>query len=259
MDEHEIRKALSDMPLRGLRFFAQTASTNDAALAWAAEGAPDLSLVYAEEQTHGRGRGIRQWLTPPGVSLAFSLVLRPRAEEESSLQMFSALGALAVCEAVEALELHPEIKWPNDVLLNRQKFCGILADAVWLNEKADHVVLGIGVNVLAGSVPRPEDLNYPATCLEVEAGKTLDRLALLHEILVAFLYWRNLFSGTLFMSAWERHLAFCGELVGVRGKAGEERVGQVEGLERDGSLRLRSPGGTGFVVQYGEVHLRPLV
>lgn len=259
MNEHDVRKSLSDLPLQGLRFFEQTSSTNDVALAWATDGALDLSLVCAEEQTRGRGRGSRHWLTPPGVALAFSLVLRPKPEEASSLPLFSALGALAVCEAVEALGLHPEIKWPNDVLLNQRKFCGVLADAVWLAEKADSVVLGIGVNVAPASVPPPDELNFPATCLESEAGRSLDRLSLLREIVSALLYWRALFSSDLFMLTWEQRLAFRGQLVEVRGEAGEGRIGQVEGLERDGSLRLCSPGGSTFTVQFGEVHLRPVV
>jgi BirA family biotin operon repressor/biotin-[acetyl-CoA-carboxylase] ligase len=259
MNEREIRKILSALPLNGLRFFAQVGSTNDAALAWAAEGAQDLSLVCAEEQTSGRGRGSRRWLTPPGVSLAFSLVLRPRPEEESCLQLFSALGALAVCEAVEALGLSPEIKWPNDVLLHGRKFCGVLADAVWLQEKAESVVLGIGVNVVPGSIPPPERVSFPATCLEDEAGKQVDRLLLLSEILHAILYWRGQFSSVQFLRTWERHLAFRGQQVEVRPEAGKARIGRIEGLERDGSLRLSSPNGTLFTVRYGEVHLRPVV
>ena len=77
MDERTLRKALSNIPLGGLRYFEQTGSTNDVALAWAAAGAPDLALVVAEEQTAGRGRGSHSWFTPPGAALAFSLVIRP--------------------------------------------------------------------------------------------------------------------------------------------------------------------------------------
>ncbi|MEW6092508.1 MAG: biotin--[acetyl-CoA-carboxylase] ligase [Chloroflexota bacterium] len=259
MNEHDIRKTLSDLPLQGLRFYEQTGSTNDVALAWAADGAPDLSLVCANEQTRGRGRGSRRWLTPPDVALAFSLILRPKPSEVFSVPLFSALGALAVCEAVEALDLSPEIKWPNDVLLNGRKFCGILADAVWLDEKVDSVVLGVGVNVAPASVPPAEELNFPATCLEGEAGRPLDRLHFLHEILLALLYWRGQFANDLYMRAWERHLAFRGQQVEVRGEVGAGWVGQVEGLERDGTLRLRSPDGNEFKIQYGEVHLRPVV
>ena len=77
MDEQSLQKALTNIPLGGLRYYEQTGSTNDIALAWAAAGVPDLALVLAEQQTAGRGRGSHSWFTPPGAALAFSLVLRP--------------------------------------------------------------------------------------------------------------------------------------------------------------------------------------
>ena len=168
MDERSLRKSLSSMPLGGLRYFKQIGSTNDVALAWAAADAPDLALVYAEQQTAGRGRGSHRWFTPPGAALAFSLVLRPLPDEQSSLTLFSALGALAVCEVLEAQGLRPEIKWPNDVLLNRRKVCGILAESVWMGDKLDSLVLGIGMNIKPEAVPPADQLNFPATCLELE-------------------------------------------------------------------------------------------
>lgn len=259
MNEKEIYNSLSALPLNGLRFFAQTASTNDAALAWAAEGAQDFSLVCADEQTRGRGRGSHQWITPAGVSLAFSLILRPRGEEASCLQLFTALGAVAVCEAVEALGLQPEIKWPNDVLLGGRKFCGVLVDTAWMDEEAEVVVVGIGVNVSSGSVPPPEGLAFPATCLEQEAGKPVNRLRLMREILHAVVYWRGLMAGSLFLRTWERHLAFRGEMVAVDSDGGQRRLGRVEGLEADGSLRLSSPEAAPFTVQFGEIRIQPVV
>src|SRR5512136_691257 len=101
MDERTLRKTLSNISLGGLRYFEQTGSTNDMALAWAAEGAPDLALVYAEQQTAGRGRGGRRWFTPPGSALAFSLILRPTPPEHQFPARFSALGALAVCDVLK--------------------------------------------------------------------------------------------------------------------------------------------------------------
>ena len=259
VDERLLRKTLSYLPLGGLRYFEQTNSTNDIALAWAASGARDLALVYAEEQTLGRGRSGRQWFTPAGTALAFSLILRPLPGEQQSLSLFTALGALAVCEAVGLLGLQPEIKWPNDVLLNRRKFCGVLVEAIWLGEKVDSVVVGVGINVVAASVPAPELLNFPATCLDAEAQRTIDRLALLRDVFQALLYWRGLIGKDVFLHAWEHRLAFRGETVEVRSEAGEAKLGKIEGLEGDGSLRLRSPQSEIFTVHVGEVHLRPLV
>ncbi len=259
MDEPTLRKILSDIPLGGLRTYQQVGSTNDIALAWAAEGAPDLALVVAEEQTSGRGRNHRRWFTPPGTALAFTLINRPSTTEEQSIPLFSGLGALAVCEALGLRGLRPEIKWPNDVLLNRRKVCGILAEAVWLGDKVDAIILGIGVNVTPGALPPPEQLNFPATSIEAELGKSVDRLDLLRDILQALLYWRSLLSKDVFPTAWEKYLAFKGEQVEIRTDGVAARKGRVEGLEPDGSLRLRSSDGQVFTVQFGEVHLHPVL
>jgi BirA family biotin operon repressor/biotin-[acetyl-CoA-carboxylase] ligase len=259
MDESFFRRFLSDIPLGGLRIFDQVGSTNDVALAWAAEGAPDLALVFSEEQTSGRGRSNRSWFTSPGTALAFSLINRPSTDEEQSIPLFSGLGAVAVCEALGLRGLHPEIKWPNDVLLHQRKVCGILAEAVWLGDKVDAIILGIGVNVTTEAVPSTEKLNFPATSVEAELGSRVDRLVLLRDILQALLYWRSLLTKDVFPMAWEKYLAFKGDQVEIQSEGVTTRKGQVEGLERDGSLRLNSPEGQVFTVHFGEVHLHPVL
>ena len=265
MDERTLRKALSNIPLGGLRYFEKTGSTNDVALAWAAAGAPDLALVFAEEQTAGRGRGNHSWFTAPGAALAFSLVFRPLPGEEKSTPLFSALGALAVCDVLATQGLHPEIKWPNDVLLNRRKVCGILAESVWTGEKVDSLVLGVGLNIKPEGLPTPDRLNFPATCLETELPPprhlvpAFEQVILLQQILQAVLYWRTLIATNVFLQSWERRLAFRGEQVEIWADGQVVRKGQVVGLEQDGSLRLLSPQGQAFTVQFGEVHLRPVM
>lgn len=265
MNEYTLRKALSDLPLSGLRYFEKTSSTNDVALAWAADGAPDPSLVYAEEQTAGRGRGSHGWFSPPDAALAFSLVLRPLPEEQQTIPLFSALGALAVCDVLTAQGFHPEIKWPNDVLLNRRKVSGILAESIWTGERVDSLVLGIGLNIRPAAVPPPDQLSYPATSLEAElpshgqAKLNLEQGFLLQQILKAMVYWRSLITKDAFLHTLENYLAFRGEQVEIRVDGQQARKGQVEGLEQDGSLRLLSPLGQTLTVKFGEVHLRPVV
>jgi BirA family biotin operon repressor/biotin-[acetyl-CoA-carboxylase] ligase len=265
MDEQTLRKALSNIPLGGLRYLEKTGSTNDVALAWAADGAQDLSLVVAGEQTAGRGRGSHSWFTAPGAALAFNLVIRPLPGEERATPLFSALGALAVCEVLAAQGFQPEIKWPNDVLLSHRKVCGVLAESIWTGEKVDSLVLGIGLNITPEALPPPDQLDFPATCLEAEMPisrhnvKSFEQVVLLQQILQAVRYLRVLVTSTVFMHTWERRLAFRGEQVEIRAEGQAARQGKVDGLEKDGSLRLLSPQGRAFTVQFGEVHLRPVV
>jgi BirA family biotin operon repressor/biotin-[acetyl-CoA-carboxylase] ligase len=259
MNEKSLRAALRKLRLGGLHFYQTIGSTSDVALAWATDGARDLSLVCAEEQTQGRGRGDRRWITHLESALAFSLVLRPAEKESASIPLFSALGALAVSQVLENLDLHPQVKWPNDVLLERRKVCGILAESVWMGERVDSVVLGIGINIRPESVPPQEMLMYPATSLESELGRSVDRELVLRDILSALIEWRPRLGTDAFLRAWENWLAFREETVTV--SAGGKLIcrGQVLGLERDGGLRLLDKNGKIISVQFGEVSLRPVV
>ncbi len=259
MNEKSLRAALRKLRLGGLRFYQTIGSTSDVALAWATDGARDLSLVCAEEQTQGRGRGDRRWITNPESALAFSLVLRPAEKESVSIPLFSALGALAVSLVLETMGLHPQVKWPNDVLLDRKKVCGILAESVWMGERVDSVVLGIGLNIRPESVPVEERLMFPATSLESELGRSVDRVTILRDILSALIKWRPRLGTDAFLRAWEDRLAFRGETVTVSAEGKQICRGQALGLERDGGLRLLDENGKTISVQFGEVSLRPVV
>src|SRR5512144_1769195 len=160
MNQNELKQALSKLPLGGIRYFDTIGSTNTEALAWATSGAKDLSLVIAEEQTAGRGRLDRKWYTPRGAALAFSLILRPTAEEKPFLTRTVGLAALAIADALRTRGLVAQIKWPNDVLLDGCKVAGILVESVWSGEEVDCVVIGVGINVLKGAVPSADLLQF---------------------------------------------------------------------------------------------------
>lgn len=251
--------ALSGLPLGQVACLASVDSTNNYALRWGQEGAPDMSVVYAEEQTAGRGRGKRQWFSHPGTALTFSVILRLRPRENLSLGRFAALGALAVCSALEEKGLTPQIKWPNDVLLERRKVCGILVESLWDGEKPDFLVIGIGVNVLKGSVPPEDSLLFPATSLEQAGATSLERPDLLRSILVHLLEWRKGLRGTRFVQEVEKRLAFRGERVMLVSNETVLQQGILDGLHSDGSLRLVTPEGRHVKATYGEIHLRPLL
>ena len=125
MNQQEFKKSLSKLRLGDLKYFDSIGSTNDEALAWAANDTPDLSLVVADEQTAGRGRQGRKWFTPKETALACSLLLRPTAEEKPFLTRIVGLAALAVTESLRMRGLNAQIKWPNDVLINNKKVAGI--------------------------------------------------------------------------------------------------------------------------------------
>ncbi len=251
------QKALSSLPLGGLRYFQTIGSTNDEALAWAAQGASDLSLVAADEQTAGRGRSGRKWFTPRGAALALSLILRPTSAERSYPARTTGLGALALTDALGKHGLAAQIKWPNDVLVNGRKAAGILVEAVWTGESLEALVLGMGVNVSAASVPPADQVSFPATSVESELGRPLERVELIGDILARLIDRRARLGTKDFVQAWEAALAFRGEQVQVQGEAGPPLVGKLLGLGADGSLQLTGADGKLHTFQFGEVQLRP--
>lgn len=268
MDQRSLEACLADLPLPDWRYFASLASTNDEALRWAEDGAPELALVIADEQTAGRGRAGRRWVTAPGSSLAFSLIFHPPQCEPPLLPRYTALGAVAVCSALSGrYALEPKIKWPNDVLLADCKVGGVLAEAHWDGERLKAVILGIGINVAPDSVreavlPR-QALNFPAACVEAVFGRKVHRQELLHETLRQVIYWRERLESSEFLQEWESRLALRGEWVrlsqgeGLRGGPQPKTVseGQVLGLAPDGSLKLLTRSGKVVTVQVGEIRL----
>ena len=258
MNLNELNKTLSKLPLGDIKYFESIGSTNDEALAWAANDAKDLSLVIADEQTAGRGRLDRKWFTPSGTALAFSLVIRPTVEERPHLSRIVGLAALAVSDILRARDLTPQIKWPNDVLLLGHKVAGILVESVWSGEDVDCVVVGIGINVLKGSVPPEDRLHFPATSLEDELGYPPDRLEILFDVLSALIDLRPRLGTAELLSRWAESLAFLGEQVQVAVENEQPVVGQILGLDQDGSLRLRDGHDKTVAVRFGDVRLRPM-
>jgi BirA family biotin operon repressor/biotin-[acetyl-CoA-carboxylase] ligase len=269
MDQTQLETALDDLPVGEIRYYERIDSTNTAAAQWAEAGAPDLSLVVADEQTAGRGRLGRRWFTPPGAALAFSLLLDLQVGTASSAVLperrvpaLTALGAVAVSCALRHLyDLSPEIKWPNDVLLKRRKVAGVLVETHWQGESPTSAVLGIGINVATSSIPQETDLLYPAACVQAVLGRPVDRWVLLHAVLEELLAWRSRLSSKEFLQTWNDQLAFKGEWVQV-GRAdlsgSSLNEGTVIGLSPDGCLQLRTSSGNVATIQSGELTLRPV-
>ncbi len=257
MNQNELKKILSKLPLGDVRYFDSIGSTNTEALAWATSGAKDLSLVIADEQSAGRGRLDRKWFTPKGAALAFSLILRPTAEEKPYLTRTVGLAALAIVDALRERGLVAQIKWPNDVLLNNCKVAGILIESVWSGDEMDYLVIGIGVNVFEAAVPSADLLQFPAISLEKLLGPAIEREKVLHDILASLIALRPDMGSDSFIVSWEKALAFRGEQVQVEEGSAPPITGKLLGLEPDGSLRLSGQNGDTVTVRFGDVRLRP--
>lgn len=277
MDIQDVQAALNKLPLGGIRYFPQVGSTNDEAARWVAQNAPNMSLVLTDEQTAGRGRTGRTWIAPAGSALTFSLILHPQQLGPHLLPRLTALGSLAVEETLRNYyDLPAQIKWPNDVLVHRQKICGVLTEAQWDGDQVKALILGIGINVARQSAMEANrvtiDSALPAASLEELLDRPVNRLYLLSKVLDEIIRWQPRLASQDFLQAWEANLAFRGEWVRInlgdsQGKDGLPRSlegqsptieeGKVMGLFQDGSLRLRTAAGEIVKVNVGEIHLRP--
>jgi BirA family biotin operon repressor/biotin-[acetyl-CoA-carboxylase] ligase len=162
------------------------ASTNDVARALAREGAPAGTVVLAEEQTHGRGRGGHGWHSPRGVGLWLSVLLRP-TRPLAELARFTLAGAVAACRACRTTTGLPVvIKWPNDLLLHGRKLGGVLAELRSAGDRAEELVLGFGINVAQDTVDFPPELRSRAISLGLGSpqGALPEREALAAALLV---------------------------------------------------------------------------
>lgn len=237
-----------------LLYFPRVSSTMDMARREAGKGASEGMAVLAGEQTAGRGRQGRSWLTPQG-SIALSVIFRPSLSHLSGVAM---LAPLAVVRAVRrATGLETGIKWPNDVLLGGKKLCGVLVESALRGSQVEYAIAGLGVNVDFDPAAWPE---IASIATSVSAG--LDRPVAVAEVLGPLLeeldqLYLSLRAGEPVYQEWQAHLETIGQRVTVRGEGWQEE-GLAEGVDPDGSLLLRRADGTLRRLFSGEVlSLRP--
>jgi BirA family biotin operon repressor/biotin-[acetyl-CoA-carboxylase] ligase len=273
MDQPSLESSLANLNLPAIRFFSSIGSTNDEAWRWIDADAQHCALVIADEQTTGRGRLQRRWVTTAGSGLAFSLILQSPPLDPQFVHRLTGLAALAICNTLRMkYALLAQIKWPNDILLNQRKVAGVLVEVRWDGEKLKAAVIGIGINIAPESVNPAnlpaEGLNFPATCVEDALGHPVDRLELLHVVLQEFFRWLPQLSSQDFIDEWETNLAYHDQWVELSVESIAQsfhreaapppiQVGKVIGLTPDGSLKLLTRSGELVTAQVGEIHLRP--
>lgn len=257
MDQQQWKKALDQLPIGPVRIYDSVGSTNQVLADWARAGAPDLSLVSADQQTSGKGRSGREWITRKGQALAFSLLLYPAPQQidPENLGLLGMAAALAVAETLgEDYGLPACIKWPNDVLLDNEKVCGVLAEAEWNGEDLAFVIIGIGVNVHAPGVPPRERLRFPATSLDAHVEQ-IDRLSLLKSIISSFLKYRPRIGSQELVNDIEQKLAYLGREIVLKQEGQVLAWGSLRGLTPRGELRLDPREGDEQVFRIGEIQL----
>lgn len=232
-------------------------STNNLAKRLGEEGKSHGTLAIAEEQTAGKGRRGRSWSAPPGFGIWMSLLLRPNLNP-SCASMLTLVSGLSVTRAIEEVTgLKVQIKWPNDIVYEGKKICGILTEMSAEMEGIHYVVVGIGINVNIEEFP--EELKQKATSLKIICGKKIDRV----EIVTAFLkYFESDYSKflktedlELLKTDYEYRLVNLNQKVNILdGKKGY--IGTAIGIEKDGGLLVEKEDKSVIAVTSGEVSVR---
>jgi len=166
---------------RNVEYYDSIPSTNIRAKEIAAES-KEGTLIISEEQTQGRGRLSRRWVSPKGKGLWFSIILKPDFKPEKVYKI-TLIGAAAITEALEDMGIKSYIKWPNDIIVEGKKICGILTEMSCENDRVNYVIMGIGINVNLKEEDFDEELIEKATSLRIVTGKEIDRSQLLANVL----------------------------------------------------------------------------
>jgi BirA family biotin operon repressor/biotin-[acetyl-CoA-carboxylase] ligase len=261
-----IARALAGIEfVRRIEYRQTVGSTNDVAKQLGAEGAPEATLVVADEQTAGRGRLGRAWWSPPGTAIAMSLLLRPTFPPLRAHRL-TMLAGLAAAEAIEQVTgLQVGLKWPNDVVIEQEarskrqeaiflKLGGILSEASIAGEAFEFAVVGLGLNInvdFRGRADLPE-----ATSLMIELGLEIDRLAILRVLVERFAArYAVIDRDEQLLANWSARLTMLGRQVAAQ-RGDESFVGLAEGVDESGALLIRTDDGALCRVDAADVTLR---
>lgn len=260
IQEEELRERLhGSMFGERLVLLPRVGSTNSVAKEMAARGEPEGVVVVAEEQTQGRGRRGRLWISPGYTNLLFSVLLRPGLDVEGMFSVTMAMG-LAVAETLECWSgVHVGVKWPNDLFVAGKKLGGMLSEFAVHGRSVTYMVVGVGVNV-NWRISESTELGPWATSLLEESGRLWPRGILLADLLKGFEreYGRVLDARSEEVyRRWRQRLIMKGQDVEIRSQ-GDRIQGTLLDVEADGALRLRDHKGGHRRILCGEISLRAL-
>jgi len=235
----------------------KVASTNTLAKELAGCGAPNGTLVLAEEQAAGKGRLGRTWLSPPHENLLFSVLLRPAGYLEEVFQVTMVLALAAIAGVYKTSGLYPMIKWPNDLYAGGKKLGGMLTEVSARGKCLDYVIAGLGLNVNWN--PDKDGLvGYPATSIRGETGKRVSRQDLLVHILKTFeSYYSDVLAGNLksYYEKWNERSMLSGRRVQLITPT-KRICGKAIRIERSGALIVLDDHGRERVILSGDVSVR---
>ncbi len=237
---------LLDLPTeyigQNIRLFERIDSTNKKAKILAEKGIEKGAIVIAEEQCEGKGRLGREWYSPPGTGLWFSLILKPDFKPDKA-PFLTIVASLAVVDVLGKYKLNPEIKWPNDILLADKKVCGILSEMSAELDRINYAIIGIGINV--NQKVFPDYLKNTATSVRINFGDRINRNVFLKKLLISFAYYYDLLlteERKKLLSIWEKKLNLLNKNIKIKSRGASCR-GRAIGVSEKGELLVKTQDG----------------
>lgn len=259
IDEKRVREYLHTRWLaKNIWYQTETDSTNTQAKRLGEDAAPNGTLVVTERQTAGRGRRGKAWISPVG-NCYFSILLRPEISVDRA-SIITLVSALALTRTIrDAVGLDVMIKWPNDVIANGKKLCGILTESSTDLEYINYAVVGIGINT--NQVDFPDEIQEMASSIRLETGKKINRAELLGNFLNVFEIYYEKFLETedlsMLLEEYNQFMVNCGREVKIIEKE-QERVLTAIGIDKRGRLIVEDKMGEQEKIISGEVSVRGL-
>jgi BirA family biotin operon repressor/biotin-[acetyl-CoA-carboxylase] ligase len=259
LDPLTLRNALNTSIMgASIEIIKTTVSTQEEARKRAEQGAAEGTLIVAEEQTGGKGRLGRKFFSPYGKGVWMSLILRPQQPVKITSQL-TLLTGVAVCRAIRrTTALEAGIKWPNDILINKRKICGILLESVIEDEVVRYCIAGIGISVNLDVEDYPDDLRELASSIKIESGTSMDRTLLIAAVMDEFESLYKLYQQEGFQaiaSLWEALSVMIQQKVVVSTHQGQ-REGIAVGLDPSGALLVDMGMGEIMPIMSGGVKLK---
>ncbi len=233
-------KLNTDFIGRNFIYAEEINSTNSYLLDKKNKNLVDGTVVFAEKQTEGRGRKNRVWYSVKEQNLNFSILLTNRKYFPKNINLINFASSLAVALSIENLfQLNASLKWPNDVLINNKKVCGILLEAVSQGSKIEQLVIGIGINVNQSTFQGT--FNIPPTSIRLEMNETIERERLLAEVLNSFeeILYETLSNPKEIMRDWKSRCRMIGEKIEVN-EGNSIKYGIFDDIDESGTLLLKT-------------------
>ena len=244
---------------RRIEYYEELESTNTEALRLALENAPEGTVVIADAQSEGRGRLDRIWESPPSLNLYLSVVLRPDIPAAAS-SLIPLMVGVAVADIISKYDPgQVRLKWPNDVLIDGKKICGILTEMRTKADRVHFIIVGIGVNINMRKLDFPRGIRETATSLRILTKCELDRIDVAIRLFESLERWYRIFlSGgeAAILEKWLQYADIIGKRIEVVFKSETQR-GTVVGLDEHGALLLEGETGVQQVLA-GDVYIERL-